>query len=183
MERKWTPAQEAAIATRGKTLLISAAAGSGKTATLTERILRSLMDGSADIGNMLIVTYTRAAAAELRSRISGALSDALAKDPLNARLNAQLLKLDNAKICTIDAFYLELIRSNFSRLGLSPSFRIADTAEVDVLSTAVMNDVIDFFYENDEEFPLFYRMLFEHSGTGCSRGRFSDGIHHLRIHP
>lgn len=155
MERTWTPAQSAAIETRGKTLLISAAAGSGKTATLTERILRSLIDGSSDIGNMLIVTFTRAAAAELRTRISGALTDALAKDPTNSRLHAQLLKLDNARICTIDSFYLELIRSNFSRLSLSPDFRIADTAEMDVLATAVMNETIDYFYETDPSFPLF----------------------------
>ena len=145
MERTWTPAQTDAIKTRGKTLLISAAAGSGKTATLTERILRSLIDGSADISKMLIVTYTRTAAAELRSRISTALIEAIAKDPENTTLNAQLLKLDSARISTIDSFYLDLIRSDFSRLGLSPNFRIADKSEVDVLATAVMNQTIDYF--------------------------------------
>ena len=157
MEKKWTPAQRAAIDTRDRTLLVSAAAGSGKTATLTERIIRSLTDpeSPASIEDMLIVTYTRAAASELRSRIFKALSDALANNPSNRHLGEQLMKLGSARICTIDSFYLELVRSNFSRLGLSPSFRVADTEEIEVLSQALMNETIHHFYENDPEFPLF----------------------------
>lgn len=154
MEKTWTSAQSAAIQTHDKTLLVSAAAGSGKTATLTERILRSLINDEADIEKMLIVTFTRASAAELRTRISSALSEALANDPTNAHLNAQLLKLDRARICTIDSFYLDLIRDNFSSLALSHNFRIADTAEMDVLSVSVMNKVIDRFYEIDPDFSL-----------------------------
>ena len=157
MERNWTPAQRAAMDTRGKTLLVSAAAGSGKTATLTERIIRSLTDpeNPAHIEDMLIVTFTRAAASELRARIFSALTEALAENPTSRHLTDQLMKLGSARICTIDAFYLELLRANFSHLDLSPSFRIADTAEVDVLSAAVMNETVDFFYENDPDFPLF----------------------------
>ncbi len=143
--------------TRDKTLLVSAAAGSGKTATLTERIIRSLTDPEqpAHIEDMLIVTFTRAAASELRARIFSALTDALAKNPTSRHLTDQLMKLGSARICTIDAFYLDLLRANFSRLGLSPSFRIADTAEVDVLANAVMNETVDHFYETDSDFPLF----------------------------
>ena len=157
MEKQWTPAQQAAIDTRDRTLLVSAAAGSGKTATLTERIIQSLTDSQSPshIEDMLIVTFTRAAASELRARIFSALTDVLAKNPSSRHLTDQLMKLGSARICTIDAFYLELIRANFSRLGLSPSFRIADTAEVDVLASAIMNETIDFFYENDPDFPLF----------------------------
>ncbi len=157
MEKRWTPAQQAAIDTRDCTLLVSAAAGSGKTATLTERIIQSLTDSEhpSHIEDMLIVTFTRAAASELRARIFSALTDALAKNPSSRHLTDQLMKLGSARICTIDAFYLELLRANFSRLGLSPSFRIADTAEVDVLASAVMNETIDSFYENDPDFPLF----------------------------
>jgi len=157
MERNWTPAQRAAMDTRGKTLLVSAAAGSGKTATLTERIIRSLTDPEhpSHIEDMLIVTFTRAAASELRARIFSALTDALAANPTSRHLTDQLMKLGSARICTIDAFYLDLLRANFAHLGLSPSFRIADTAEVDVLALAVMNETVDAFYENDPTFPLF----------------------------
>lgn len=154
-ERKWTDAQKDAMNTRGKTLLVSAAAGSGKTATLTQRIINSLTDESnpSDISKMLIVTFTRAAAAELRSRISEALSAELAKNPTSKHLNSQILKLASAQICTIDAFYIDLIRTNFSYLGISPNFRIADGAENALLASSVMADVVDSFYESEPEFP------------------------------
>ena len=144
MEKKWTAAQLAAIERQDKTLLVSAAAGSGKTATLTERIIRSITDKSspADISKMLIVTFTRASAGDLKNKILSALNDALAKDPKNNHLVSQLIKLGSAKICTIDSFYLELLRSNFTELGLSPSFRIADTVEVEILAKSVMAEVI-----------------------------------------
>ena len=157
MSRTWTPAQSAAMSTRNKTLLVSAAAGSGKTATLTERIIRGITDPSfpADISSMLIVTFTRAAAEELKTRIFKALGEALAKDPENKRLTAQLIKLGSARISTIDSFYLELIRANFSDLGLSPSFRIADPTELEILSKAIMEDTIEYCYETDDQFPAF----------------------------
>ncbi len=157
MSRTWTPAQSAAMSTRNKTLLVSAAAGSGKTATLTERIIRGITDPSSpsDISGMLIVTFTRAAAEELKARIFKALGEALAKDPENKRLTAQLIKLGSAKISTIDSFYLELIRSNFSDLGLSPSFRIADPTELEILQKSVMEDTIEYCYETDDRFPAF----------------------------
>ena len=157
MARNWTKAQQAAMDTRDKTLLVSAAAGSGKTATLTERIIRSVTDpeSPADISKMLIVTFTRAAAEELKNRIFKALTEALAKNPSDRHLTSQLIKLGSARICTIDAFYLDLIRSHFSTLGLPATFRIADTAELELLCQAVMEDTIEFFYESDEEFPAF----------------------------
>ncbi|MBE6530727.1 MAG: helicase-exonuclease AddAB subunit AddA [Ruminococcaceae bacterium] len=158
MERKWTEAQNAAIDVRGKDLLISAAAGSGKTATLTERIIRSLLDEDdpADISKLLVVTFTRAAAAELRQRISDALTKALAANPANRHLSEQLIKIGNAKICTIDSFYLDLLRENFSALGLPPSFRIADTAQTELLSLDIMSDTVNRFYDSDTEgFSLF----------------------------
>ena len=155
-ERQWTRGQTAAINIRGKTLLVSAAAGSGKTATLTERIIRNIIeDESADISKMLIVTFTRAAATELRDRIFKALSEKLAADPQNRRLNEQLIKLGSANISTIDSFYLNIIRQNFTALGISASARIADTAELDVLKKKVMEEIIDEFYDSDPEFPSF----------------------------
>ncbi len=155
-EKKWTKGQTAAIVTHGKTLLVSAAAGSGKTATLTERIIRTLTENNkADISKMLIVTFTRAAAAELRDRIFKELSKKLAIDPKDRRLNEQLIKLGSANICTIDSFYFTLIRQHFSELGISASARIADTSELDVLKKAVMEEVIDKFYDSDPNFPTF----------------------------
>ena len=157
MARNWTPAQTAAMNTRGKTLLVSAAAGSGKTATLTERIIRRITDkeSPADIAQMLIVTFTRSAAAELRARIFAALSDALADDPTSKHLASQLMKIGSAKICTIDSFYLDVIRSNFSTLGLSAKFRLADESEYALMARRAMDESIDRMYATEKDFPTF----------------------------
>lgn len=157
MARNWTEAQRAAMDTRNKTLLVSAAAGSGKTATLTERIIRRLTDKDdpADISQMLIVTFTRAAAAELRSRIFAALGDALANDPANKHLASQLMKIGSAKICTIDSFYLDIVRANFSSLGISAGFRLADESEYAIIARKAMEESIEFMYENEPAFPVF----------------------------
>ena len=153
---KWTDAQLSAIRTRGKTLLVSAAAGSGKTATLTERIIRRITDEKdpADISRLLIVTFTRAAASDLKTKISKALSDALAKDPTNHHLASQLMLLGSAHISTIDSFYYEILKSNFNKLSLPGNLRIADTAEMALLYRSVMEDTIDGAYE-DEDFSDF----------------------------
>ena len=148
MERNWTPAQSAAMSTLGRTLLISAAAGSGKTATLTERIIRRLTDpvAPADLSRLLIVTFTRAAAAELRERISGALTEAIAKDPGNRHLQDQLIGLGGAHISTIDSFCREPVKAHFAELGLPATTRIADDAELIPLRQRVMGEIIDEFY-------------------------------------
>ncbi len=148
MERKWTPAQSAAMSTRGRTLLISAAAGSGKTATLTERVIRRLTDpeSPAELSRMLIVTFTRAAAAELKERIAGALSDAIAKDPANRHLQKQLIGLSSAHISTIDSFYREPVKTHFAELGQPASTRIADEGELAPLKERIMGELIDEFY-------------------------------------
>ena len=153
-ERNWTVPQRAAIDTRDRTLLVSAAAGSGKTAVLTERIIRSLTDEEhpADISRMLIVTFTRAAAAQLRQKISAALSKRLALDPHNAHLNRQLMLLGGAHISTIDSFYMEVVKANFQASGLSPNFRMADDTELAALRREVMNEVIDEMYARTERF-------------------------------
>ena len=157
MANTWTEAQQAAISTHGKTLLVSAAAGSGKTSTLTERIIRDISDTKdpRDIARMLIVTFTRFAAADLKAKISTALGEAIAEHPDNTHLQSQLIKLGNAKICTIDSFYLDILRRNFSEAGLSSSFRIADATEIDIISKRIMQETVDHFYAVEPRYPLF----------------------------
>jgi len=115
-----TPDQALAINTRDRSVLLSAAAGSGKTATLTQRIIESLIakEDPLSLDEMLIVTFTRAAAAELRERISSALASALAEDPTDAHLTRQTVILGSADISTIDSFCLNVVKTNFERLTL-----------------------------------------------------------------
>ena len=148
-ERTWTDEQRLAIDTRDRTLLISAAAGSGKTATLTERIIRSLLDENnpENINEILIVTFTKAAVAELRERIGKAVRAALAVDPENERLRRQLALLPSAKIQTIDSFCVDILRKNCDKVGVSPSFRIPDEAEARLLAISTMERLIDTVYD------------------------------------
>jgi len=152
-ERTWTEAQKCAMKLRGRDILVSAAAGSGKTATLTERIIRSLLEvdengkHTADISRMLVVTFTRAAAAELRGRISEELSKAIAAHPDDKYLYRQLVALGSAHICTIDSFYLEPVRANFERLGLPSTFRLADDSELMPIKEQLLNQLIEQHYE------------------------------------
>ncbi len=151
MARSWTAAQASAIETRDRTLLVSAAAGSGKTATLTERIIRTLTDpqNPGDISRMLVVTFTRAAAAELRTRISLALQAAMVESGHSPHLSRQLLLLPGAHISTIDSFCLDLVRGNAVTLGLSPAFRLADPAEVLLLQHSVLDRLIEDAYAGE----------------------------------
>ena len=142
MSKNWTQKQKQAIDTRGKTLLVSAAAGSGKTATLTERIVRRLTDeqNPANITRMLIVTFTRLSAADLKRKISNAISEELSKNPTSRYLSKQLVLLESANICTIDSFYLDIVRSNFSTLSLPSNFRLADEGEMALLCKEIMDE-------------------------------------------
>ncbi|MEE0968117.1 MAG: UvrD-helicase domain-containing protein [Clostridia bacterium] len=149
----WTEAQLSAIETANKTILVSAAAGSGKTTTLTERIIRKITDkeSSADIGRFLIVTFTKAAASDLRSKISKALGKALAKDPGNRRLSMQMIKLGGADICTMDSFYYSVVKQNFEVLGLPSRLTMPDEGELKVLRRRIMEETVDAFYESKRE--------------------------------
>lgn len=148
-ERRWTPNQQSAIDTRDRTLLVSAAAGSGKTATLTERIIRSLLDEKNPIGieDMLIVTYTRAAVGELKERIGKAVKKAIKERPGDSRLERQLHMLPSAKICTIDSFCADILRANAERVGISPGFRIPDAAEAQLLGENILDALIGAVFE------------------------------------
>ncbi len=146
-ERKWTAAQKAAIDFGRGNLLVSAAAGSGKTATLTERIIRLVRDGDADISRMLIVTFTEAAAAELKERIRAELTKAVAKDKTNRRLIRQLSDLPRADICTIHSFCLKILKPHFSELGLPPDFRVGEEGMCRVLKADIMRDTVNEYFE------------------------------------
>ena len=153
MSHSWTIAQSAAINTFGRDVLVSAAAGSGKTAALTERIIVALTrdQDPTDITRLLAVTFTRASAAELRRRISKAISDKIAEDPSNRRLVRQLMLLGSAKICTIDSFCSDIVKSNFQHLSLPAGCRIPDDTELKLLKRSVMDDIIDRAYESGSE--------------------------------
>ena len=150
-EREWTKEQLSAIDARGKTLLVSAAAGSGKTATLTERIIRRLLDkkNPVTIDSLLVVTYTKTAAGELYEKISAALEKAVNDNPDNEALVRQLMMLPSAKIKTIDAFCNDILRANVDRVGLPPSYRISTGAECAILSDGILKGLIDAVYSGE----------------------------------
>lgn len=164
---KWTPMQKAAIDARNKTLLVSAAAGSGKTAVLTERIISRLCDkeNPGDISRMLIVTFTKAAANELKTRISRAISRAIADDVGNRHLSRQLLLLSSAKICTIHSFCLDVIKKNLKKLDFPNAMSVAGDAEIKLLAKEIMDGVINDAYADRldtlsvSEFTLLADML------------------------
>ena len=149
-ETKWTPAQRAAIDDRGGALLVSAAAGSGKTAVLTERAVRLITDPEhpVDADRLLIVTFTNAAAAELRARIGQALLRRSQAEPSNTALRRQRMLLQRAPICTIDAFCLDLLRKHFQALDIPPDFTPADPGSVETLRTAALAETLESAYLN-----------------------------------
>lgn len=144
----FTKAQTDAMNARGRALLVSAAAGSGKTFTLTRRIIDSIIeDESKTLSRMLIVTFTRSAAAELKKKISDALSEAISAHPENARLQDELLKLGSAHISTIDSFLSAPVRENFEKLGLPASMRLADDAELAPIRDSIFKETLDLFFD------------------------------------
>ena len=155
MERKWTPAQKSAIDTRDCNVLVSAAAGSGKTAVLVERIISMITDPdkNIDIDRLVVVTFTKAAAAQMKDKIRKALDSMLDENPGDVNLLRQITLLNNAQITTIDSFCLWIIRNHFPEVNLDPGFRIMDEGEKKLIENDVLEDVLEEFYaEADEEF-------------------------------
>ena len=152
-EVKWTTEQLQAIEEKGSNILVAAAAGSGKTAVLVERIIHKIIDDKVDIDKMLVVTFTNAAAAEMRERILEAIYQKLEEEPSNVHLQKQIILLNKASICTIHSFCLDIIRNNFYELDLPSNFRIADTTEIDLLKQEVLDNLFEQKYiENDKDF-------------------------------
>ena len=148
MGMKFTPEQQRVIELHNSNILVSAAAGSGKTAVLVERIIRMVCEGEhpADIDRLLIVTFTNAAAAEMRERIAAGIAAKLEADPGNEHIQKQSALLHNAQITTIDSFSLFLIRNHFNEIGLDPDFRVADEGEIKLLQQDVLAQLLEDAY-------------------------------------
>lgn len=170
-ERIWNEGQLAAITSFGGNILVSAAAGSGKTAVLVERVIRMLTDeqNPVDADRLLIVTFTRLAAAEMRSRINSKLSELYAKNPEDRRLGRQLLLMERAHIGTIHSFCSEVVRENASALGLMPDPSIADEDEAADISAAALEETIEKYYSEGSE-------IFSELAETLGGGRRDSGL-------
>ncbi|MGP4082081.1 helicase-exonuclease AddAB subunit AddA [Pseudalkalibacillus sp. R45] len=153
---QWTDEQWHAITARGEDILVAAAAGSGKTAVLVERIIRRLTDqDGVDVDRLLIVTFTNAAAAEMRKRIGIALEKALKEKPGSLHLRRQLTLLNRASISTLHSFCIEVLRKYYYQLDLDPNFRIADQTEAELIRQEVLEELLEEEYGHEDNEPFF----------------------------
>lgn len=166
MGMTWTKEQQQVIDLRNRNILVSAAAGSGKTAVLVERIKELVLDKKhpVDIDHLLVVTFTNAAAAQMKERVAKALEKALQENPSDVRLQQQAALVQNAQITTIDSFCLYVLRNHFHEIGLEPNFRIGDEGELKLLREDVMTGLFEQCYE--EKNPGFLHLI---SCYGTSR--------------
>lgn len=153
MSRNWTSSQSDAINSTGGSVLVSAAAGSGKTAVLVERVTKLITreENPIDVDRLLIVTFTRAAAAEMKQRLSLQISKMLENDPYNPQLLRQKQLMYNASISTIDSFCSSLVREYSPVLGVSSDFRLADEGELKILRAEAIEEVLNDCYEENSE--------------------------------
>lgn len=150
---RWTKEQWEAISERNRTLLVAAAAGSGKTAVLVQRIIGKITDEThpVDIDRLLVMTFTNAAATEMRSRIADAISAYLEEKPDSPNIRKQLALLGKANISTIHSFCLEVIRNNFHKIDIDPGFRIADETEVKLMKLEALDELFEKQYEDENQ--------------------------------
>ncbi len=176
-ETQWTSDQQLVIDLRERNILVSAAAGSGKTAVLVERIIQEVTDPikPVDIDRLLVVTFTKAAAGEMRTRIGAALEKRLLDNPKDEHLQKQLSLLHNAQITTIDSFCQNIIRNYFHVIDLDPVFRVADETEISLMMTDVLKEVIEGRYEKGE--AAFFKFV-----DVFSPGRTDSAIEELILH-
>ena len=167
MADKLTPQQAQAVCDRGGKLLVSAAAGSGKTKVLVDRLLKYLTDPDdpANLDEFLIITYTKAAASELRGKIAAKLSERIAQEPDNRHLQKQMQRLFLTKISTVHGFCGDLLREYAYRLDLSADFRVADENECAEIRETVLRELLDRAYQTSVEDPDF-RAFVDTQGLG-----------------
>ena len=168
-----TPEQEAAVRARNRNILVAAAAGSGKTSVLTERIFTLVAEEGVDIDRLLVVTFTRAAAAEMRERIRKRFADYLAAHPGDAHIRRQETLLHHAQITTIDSFCQYVVRENITELEVDPAYRVADTGEMALLSQEALDETLETLYE--EKDPAFLRLA-SYFGTQPSDAQLEKHI-------
>lgn len=163
---QWTTEQQEAINSRGCNLLVAAAAGSGKTAVLVERIITKICDeeNPVDIDKLLVVTFTNAAAQEMKERIGIAINKALKANPLSRHLYRQSILLNKASITTLHSFCLDLVKENFYLLNIDPHFRIADETEAELLRLDVLEDLLEGYYENCQDGDAFSALIDAYGG-------------------
>lgn len=168
----WTPEQLEAINQKGCNLLVAAAAGAGKTAVLVERIIRRITDprNPVDIDRLLVVTFTNAAATEMRERIGEALWKEIERQPDDKHIKRQLTLLGKASITTVHSFCLEVIRRNFQSCNIDPDFRIADAAEASLMKLEALNEVFEEQYEDGGKTGAFYELLESYGGGNDDGG-------------
>ncbi len=154
----WTKEQQKVIDLRDKNILVSAAAGSGKTAVLVERIISMISEGDdpIDIDKLLIVTFTNAAAAEMRERIAQAIEEKISYEPENLHLQKQMMLIHNAQITTIHSFCLFVIRNYFNIIHIDPSFRVANESELVLLRSDVIEKLLEEYYEKEDKDFLYF---------------------------
>ncbi|MDR1012688.1 MAG: UvrD-helicase domain-containing protein [Lactobacillales bacterium] len=154
-DQNWTENQKKAINAKGGSILVSAAAGSGKTAVLVQRIIEKLTDPTCpcDADKLLIITFTNAAAAEIKQRLNDEITSLISKNPRDKNLVRQQILLSYANIGTVHSFCSKIIRENFHYLDIPPNFRVADSNELLSLKERAMQDAIENLYqENNKEF-------------------------------
>ena len=189
MAVNWTDEQLRAITHRGGALLVSAAAGSGKTAVLVERVIRRILDDAdpCNIDEFLIVTFTKAAAAEMKAKIADALTQKLLESPADRRLRRQLTLLDRAQITTVHSFCAYLLRENFQAAGLTPDFRVADEDEVAILRENILDELIEARYEDasaeNEGFFMLVESLSAMRDDARLRAVLLETYEKLQSHP
>ena len=147
----WTKEQQDAIYKKDSNILVAAAAGSGKTAVLVERIIQKIITDKVDINKLLVVTFTNAAASEMRERVLEAIYKKIDEMPDDENLKRQVVLLGKSNICTIHSFCLEVIRNNFFKIGLPANFRIASEEENEILKQEVLDDVLEKLYDEESE--------------------------------
>ena len=172
MAIRFTDSQQRVIDSRGRNLLVSAAAGSGKTAVLVERIIQLITDKERplDIDRLVVVTFTDAAAGEMRERIGAAIEEKLKEEPENLHLQRQATLIHHALITTIHSFCLFVIRNNFNDIGLDPGFRVADTGELELIKQDVLKEIFEKRLENQETKQDFTLLLDTLAAGGSQKG-------------
>ncbi|HHU77107.1 MAG TPA: UvrD-helicase domain-containing protein, partial [Firmicutes bacterium] len=171
-EHKWTREQKKAIFLRGSDILVAAGAGSGKTRVLVERIIQKITDPAKPVAldRLLVVTFTKAAASEMRRRIGVALKEKLQENPRSANLHRQMLLLNQASITTVHSFCLDVIRQYYYLQGLDPSFRVLDGTAAEQLRQETLEELLDKYYDTMGPETPFYRLVEAYSSDRGDQG-------------